>query len=152
MPKPRRNLSTATPLTVAQARQRHANIADAYFSQAPTLSNLYNGSVNWLRSKGILEPENTGMITGAAPVPGRTIPVANRVESARQAYESARKSYGGAYRVFNDYKGSILSDDPNEVNGAISLYDMLDRAHAAMMNRYRIYRRAIVNTAKRKKK
>ena len=71
MPKPRRNLSTTTPLTVAQAKQRHANIANAYFSQAPTLSNIYNGSVNWLRSKGILEPEGTGLITGVAPTPAK---------------------------------------------------------------------------------
>ena len=68
---PRRiSLSMQRPLTLREAKQRHADIARQYFEQAPTIGNLYNGAVNWLRGKSILTPEGTGMITGVAPAFG----------------------------------------------------------------------------------
>lgn len=149
--KYRTSLSTQRPLTTQEAEARHANIARAYFNSTPTIGNLYNGAVNWLRSKSILQPEGTGLVTGAAPVPGRTIPVATRVESARKAYETARNSYAGARRVFNEGAGNIF-DNSDDIDTAYNLSRMLDRARYNMLNRYKIYRRAIRNTARRKSK
>lgn len=75
-----------TPLTVDQARQRHANIAEAYFNEAPTLSNLYHGVDNWLRSKGILQEEGTGLMTGMAPTPDKI----GGISSAQLLYKLQR--------------------------------------------------------------
>ena len=67
-------LENARPLTVREARRRHARMSREYFNSSPTIGNVYNGVVNWLKSKQILTPDNTGMTTGAAPAAGRRIP------------------------------------------------------------------------------
>lgn len=100
MPKPRINLDSAKPLTLQQARQRHANIANAYFKSTPTVSNLYNGSINWLRSKGILTPQGTGVVTGDVPLP-----------YVKNDLMKALKHRATINRLLNETKYNI--DDPN---------------------------------------
>lgn len=58
-----------TQLTNRQAKQRHANIARAYFSEVPTPSNLYNGVKHWLSSKFLPDNDEKSqtLITGTPP-------------------------------------------------------------------------------------
>lgn len=64
-------------LTNKEIKARERNIASAYFSQTPTISNLYNGAKHWLSS--VFTPNNNvksvNYITGDAPVtPGFNSP------------------------------------------------------------------------------
>ena len=70
-------------LTAEQATKRHADIANYYFHEAPTVSNLYNGVTNWLKSKMILTPDGTGLVTGTAPMP-------TKAKNAKEALEMVR--------------------------------------------------------------
>lgn len=63
-----RKFYNGAPLTAKEKKQREANIASAYFSQAPTISNLYNGVTHWINSKlmpsadKVLVEPNTGVV------------------------------------------------------------------------------------------
>ena len=63
--------SRISDLTNREIKERERNIADAYFSQAPTISNLYNGAKHWFSS--ILTPSTNvkpvNYITGDVPTP-----------------------------------------------------------------------------------
>lgn len=98
----RYDLQSARPLTVSEARRRHANIASAYFNSNPSVGNIYNGVVNWLKSKQILTPDNTGTVTGAAPTAGRKIPSISRTTRINKTFENAFNEYKSISRVIDD--------------------------------------------------
>lgn len=55
-----------------QAQDRHNEIAKQYFSSTPTISNLYNGAINWLKGHKILQPDGTSLQIGHPPIiPGK---------------------------------------------------------------------------------
>lgn len=77
-------------VTNRQARQRERNIARAYFSQSPTISNLYNGAKHFVNS--VLTPNNdeyaVNYNTGVVPTPNS---VSGKIGQAKQAISAATR-------------------------------------------------------------
>lgn len=118
-----RTKHTNRSLSASEARARHANIANAYFNEAPTISNLYNGAVNWLKSKGVLAPEGTSIATGDVPTPGfapkdlirRASDTALALQVAADRYKNSKTLYSLANKAKHTDEEKTILDSAKEL-------------------------------------
>ena len=146
-------LSSTRPLTVDEARQRHANIANAYFNSNPSVGNIYNGVVNWLKSKQILTPDNTGMQTGITPtVGGRKLPTISRTTRTNKTFENAFNEYKRISRVIDDSSKELAKRKAylDDVKKAMIKYKIKSRKDYINADQYNWLERANIRYLQQK--
>ena len=109
-------------LTNRQIRARERNIANAYFSQAPTISNLYNGVRHWITSK--VTPNNDKInvrpITGDVPTPNSLKNIGNNVKTVANTAKTVKNAINWIRDAGTVSKARAVANTGKKVVNALS--------------------------------
>ena len=111
-------LNKIAPRSVFGARARHKQLSNYYFKQAPTLGNLVKGVEHWAKANRILEPDETGLVTGYAPSPNKisTSPIKLAIKYPKYVRDlgnklnGAKQTLGTVGRRIGNSINSLLDD------------------------------------------